>query len=64
MSRYAREHPDSPDLWDNPVVPVRAFPPKCLCSHAESQHGTDRRDRFRCFNAVCGCVQFRPKETP
>lgn len=65
MSRLARSHPGDPEMWDAPPVhlTVHAFPPACRCSHPESSHGTDRRDRYGCFFAVCACTEFRPEET-
>ena len=64
MSRLAREYPDNPEYWDAPPVhvTVRAFPPRCRCSHAESQHYRDRSGRPNCV-AVCACTAFRPEET-
>ena len=43
--------------------PIPAFPPPCKCSHAESLHYRDRKGRPTCGIAVCGCIQFRPKES-
>ena len=51
------------DLW--PCLPWRqAQPPACRCSHPESAHGTDRKNRRICYgSAVCGCIEFREKAT-
>lgn len=36
----------------------------CKCSHSRSLHYTDRRGRPTCGSAACGCIRYRPRETP
>lgn len=59
MSRIARHNPDDPEAWGQPLRFVPTVRRRCRCSHAESQHYRDRKDRPTCASAACGCVQFR-----
>jgi hypothetical protein len=58
-----REEPDGVHVYRDRTeekVPV----PRCVCTGLKSQHGTDRRGRPTCFHsAMCGCAQYREKDS-
>ena len=59
MSRIAREYPEYPEAWDQPLRFVPPPSPRCKCSHAKSMHYRDRKDRPTCGSAACGCASYR-----
>ena len=45
--------------WGPEPQPV-ADKPRCLCSHAKTNH---TRGEGQCWSAACGCSTYRQKET-
>jgi hypothetical protein len=59
---YDHEPVTTPD--GTPVIGWWPPPqPKCKCSHIRDSHGRDSKGRIACFSVVCGCIEFRPKES-